>query len=61
MSEIVNSLSKAGLHIEWMHEFDWLFFESAEKKQVKNNIGKWVYPEYAGKMPFTFFLKAVVR
>lgn len=61
LGEIVTALSQAGLHIEWLHEFDWLYYQLSAEKQTQNAVGKWVYPEYAGKLPFTFSLKATVR
>jgi len=61
ISEIINALSQAGLHIEWLHEFDWLYYKLSEEKQRKNEIGKWIYPAYQGGLPFTFSLKATIR
>jgi SAM-dependent methyltransferase len=60
VGEIITALSEAGLHIEWFHEFDWLYYrESAE--QVRDKSGNWIFPEYKGRLPFTFSLKATVR
>jgi SAM-dependent methyltransferase len=59
MGEIVTALSQAGLHIEWLHEFDWLFYQLSAGHQEE--AGQWVFPEYRQKLPFTFSLKAVVR
>jgi len=61
IGEIVNALSQAGLHIEWIHEFDWLYYELSAEKQSKNGNGGWVYPEHKGGLPFTFSLKATIR
>ena len=61
MSEIINALSQAGMHIEWFHEFDWLYYELPEKKQIKDKNGNWVFPEHLERLPYTFSLKAVVR
>ncbi|MBN1136512.1 MAG: class I SAM-dependent methyltransferase [Anaerolineae bacterium] len=62
LGEIVTALSRAGLHIEWLHEFDWLFFQiSPTGAQVQDENGNWVFPEYKSKLPFTFSLKATVR
>jgi SAM-dependent methyltransferase len=60
LGEIITALSEAGLHIEWLHEFDWLFYRVGEK-MVKEADGQWVWPEHKGKLPFTFSLKATVR
>jgi hypothetical protein len=56
----VTALSEAGLHIEWLHEFDWLFYE-VSKKQVRDAHGNWVFPEHQQRLPYTFSLKATVR
>ncbi|MGC9393902.1 MAG: class I SAM-dependent methyltransferase [Anaerolineae bacterium] len=61
MGEIVTALSQAGLHIEWLHEFDWLFFRLSAEKQIKDAQGNWIFPEHRGKLPYTFSLKATVR
>lgn len=61
MGEIVTALSRAGLHIEWLHEFDWLYYELSAERQKKNKNGKWIFPEYKEKLPFTFSLKATIR
>ena len=61
IGEIINALSQAGLHIEWFHEFDWLYYKLSAEKQRKDKDGKWVYPEHKGGLPFTFSLKAAVR
>lgn len=61
VGEIINAISKAGLHIEWFHEFDWLYYRlSAEKQQMDEN-GCWFFPEHYGTLPFTFSLKATIR
>ncbi|MBN1921158.1 MAG: SAM-dependent methyltransferase, partial [Anaerolineae bacterium] len=59
--EIVTALSEAGLHIEWLHEFDWLYYRLSAGRQVQNEAGQWVYPEHVGKLPYTFSLKATIR
>jgi len=61
VGEIINALSQAGMHIEWFHEFDWLYYRSSLEKQINDKDGNWVYPEHRGRLPFTFSLKAVVR
>ncbi len=59
MGEIVTALSQAGLHIEWLHEFDWLYYKISEQ-QTRDGQGGWRFPEHAGKLPYTFSLKATV-
>jgi len=61
MGEIVTALSQAGMHIEWLHEFDWLYYQLSAEKQVRAEAGGWLYPEHRGKLPYTFSLKATVR
>jgi SAM-dependent methyltransferase len=61
MGEIVTALSQAGLHIEWLHEYDWLYYQLSAEKQRRDERGGWVYPEHRGRLPYTFSLKAVVR
>lgn len=60
LGEIVTALSQAGLHIEWLHEFDWIFFKAAEG-MVQDAQGNWVFPQYRDRLPFTFSLKATIR
>lgn len=61
IGEIINSLSQAGLHIEWFHEFDWLYYQLSAEKQRRDEGGKWVYPEHEKRLPYTFSLKATIR
>ena len=61
MGEIVTALSEAGLHIEWLHEFDWLYYQLSAEKQTRAPEGGWRYPEHKGKLPYTFSLKATMR
>jgi SAM-dependent methyltransferase len=61
VGELINALSQAGLHIEWFHEFDWLYYQLSVEKQEKVEGEGWRYPEHQGKLPFTFSLKATIR
>lgn len=61
IGEIINSLSQAGLHVEWFREFDWLYYRLSEEKQIKDKDGNWAFPEHQGRLPFTFSLKATIR
>jgi len=61
IGELINVLSQAGLHIEWFHEFDWLYYKLSAEKQLRDEDGGWVYPEHKGGLPFTFSLKATIR
>jgi len=61
IGDIINALSEAGLHIDWFHEFDWLFFQLSAETHEKDEAGNWIFPEWKGRLPFTFSLKATVR
>ena len=61
MGEIISALSAAGLHVEWLHEFDWLYYQLSPEKQTRDAQGGWTYPEHRSKLPYTFSLKATVR
>lgn len=61
MGEIVTALSEAGLHIEWLHEYDWLYYRNSPAKQVKGPSNGWLYPEHKDALPYTFSLKATIR
>lgn len=53
MGEIITALSQAGMHIEWLHEFDWLYYQLSAEKQARAPEGGWRYPEHTGKLPYT--------
>jgi SAM-dependent methyltransferase len=59
VSDIINSLAKAGLTIEYFNEYDSLFFDSGGMKN-KNN-GEYIFPFFENKLPFTFSLKARLK
>jgi len=61
MGEIISALSATGLHVEWLHEFDWLYHQLSADRQVRAPEGGWAYPEFRSKLPYTFSLKATVR
>jgi SAM-dependent methyltransferase len=61
IGELVNALSQAGMHIEWFHEFDWLYYRESAEKQVKDENENWIFPEHKDRLPFTFSLKATIR
>ena len=61
IGEIITALSQAGMHVEWLHEFDWLYYKISGENQVPDGRGNWHYPEYKEKLPFTFSLKATIR
>lgn len=61
IGEIVTALAQAGLHILWLHEFDWLFYRLPVDGVYRDEQGHWQYPHNRQKLPLTFSLKAVVR
>jgi len=61
MGGIVNALSGAGLHIDWLHEYDWAYTRDSDTQQASEETGGYVFPELRGKLPFTFSLRASIR
>jgi SAM-dependent methyltransferase len=59
VSEIINSLIQAGLCIEFLNEYDTLFFDAGGMEKAEN--GEYCYADMRGQLPFTFSLKATVR
>jgi SAM-dependent methyltransferase len=59
VSDIINSLAKAGLTIEYFNEYDTLFFNMGGM-EYKNN-GQYHFPYFDKKIPFTFSLKARLK
>ena len=57
LSEIVNSLIKVGLKLEFMHEFPFLFFQSSPLMR-RDDGGWWRLDEYDGNIPFILSIKA---
>jgi SAM-dependent methyltransferase len=56
VSDIINSLAKAGLTIEYFNEYDSLYYDCGEMESCGN--GHYHYPFFDKKIPFTFSLKA---
>ena len=56
VSDIINSLAKAGLTIEFFNEYDSLYFNLGGMESCGN--GQYHYPFFDNKIPFTFSLKA---
>jgi SAM-dependent methyltransferase len=59
ISDILNALIEAGLRIEYMHEFDTLFWNNGDMTEVKK--GLYQYPEFKNKMPFSYSIKAIKK
>ena len=58
VSDIINSLIKAGLTIECFNEYDTLFFDMGGMEIIND---QWFYPHFNNKLPFTFSLKARLK
>ena len=57
MGEILNALIKAGLQIEFFNEYERLFFQ--RYPGMVEGPERWFhFPQYAGKLPLLFTLKA---
>jgi hypothetical protein len=56
VSDIINSLAKVGLTIEYFNEYDSLYYDCGEMESCGN--GQYHYPFFDKKIPFTFSLKA---
>jgi hypothetical protein len=57
LGEILTSLIGAGLKIEFLHEYDKLFYKGFPD-MVKDEKGWWYLPKYKGMLPLTFTLRA---
>jgi len=56
VSDIINSLAKAGLTIECFNEYDTLYFDMGGMENSAD--GQYHFPFFDKKIPFTFSLKA---
>jgi SAM-dependent methyltransferase len=57
VSDIVNSIIKAGLRLEFVNEYERLFWKRFPGMVEKRERWYW-FPEYEGKLPLLFTLKA---
>ncbi len=57
LNDIINSLIKAGLRIEFMNEFDKLFYKEFPDMKCDEN-GWWYLLDYRNKIPLMFTLRA---
>ncbi|HIZ54638.1 MAG TPA: class I SAM-dependent methyltransferase [Firmicutes bacterium] len=60
VSDIINSLTKAGLHIEYFNEYTENFFDSGNMKASSEKKGLYTYPYNTDQYPMSFSLKASV-
>lgn len=59
VGDIVSELTDAGLHIEFLHEFPWSFFQRFEAME-EDEQGRWWLPDLEQDLPFTFSLAATL-
>jgi SAM-dependent methyltransferase len=57
ISDIINSLISTGLIIEFLNEYDKTFYK-ALPDMIRDSDGYWVLPDYKGKLPLMFTLRA---
>ena len=57
MGDIVNALIDAGLHLQFLHEFAYSFYQS-HPFMVQGEDGWWRLPEHQESVPLVFSLKA---
>jgi len=57
LGEILASLIEAGLKIEFLHEYDKLFYKGFPD-MIQDEKGWWYLPKYKGMLPLTFTLRA---
>jgi len=57
LSDVVNSLIKAGLRIEFINEFDKIFFKAFPGMKCDKESW-WYLPDYRNKIPLMFTLRA---
>jgi len=56
LSDIINSLIEAGLKIEYLHEFDTLFWNNGNMKEVGRTL--YQYEGFENKLPMSYSIKA---
>jgi len=57
LGEIFASLIDVGLNIEFLHEYDKLFYKGFPD-MIRDEKGWWYLPKYKGMLPLTFTLRA---
>ncbi len=58
LGDVVSALAGAGLRIEFLHEWPWLFYK-AMPVMKEHQPGRWIIPGYEDKIPLTYTLKAL--
>jgi SAM-dependent methyltransferase len=59
LSDIVNALIEAGLEIVFLNEYDTLFWDNGNMKNISKTIYR--YEEFKNKLPFSFSIKAIKK
>lgn len=59
ISDIVNALIEAGLVIEYIHEYDSLFWDMGKMTEISKGLYR--YPKFKNKFPMSYSLKARVK
>jgi 2-polyprenyl-3-methyl-5-hydroxy-6-metoxy-1,4-benzoquinol methylase len=59
LSDIMNALIEAGLTIEYLHEFDTLFWNNGEMEKVGHSL--YQYPNLKKKLPMSYSIKAKIK
>jgi 2-polyprenyl-3-methyl-5-hydroxy-6-metoxy-1,4-benzoquinol methylase len=61
VGEIINSLSRAGLYLEYFNEYDRCSSGMAQGADLVDEKGLTYFSEFEGKIPLVFSLKAIVK
>mgnify|MGYP000872182687 FL=1 len=59
LSDIINALIGAGLKIEYLHEYDTLFWNNGNMKKVSYSL--YEYPQWRSKLPLSYSIKATLN
>jgi ubiquinone/menaquinone biosynthesis C-methylase UbiE len=59
LSDIINALIEAGLVIEYVHEFDTLFWNIGGMEKVSKYL--YQYPQFKNKFPMSYSIKASIK
>jgi len=57
LSDIMNALIKQGLEIEYLHEYDTLFWNNGNMEEVQPGLFR--YPKLKNKFPMSYSIKAI--
>ena len=60
LSEVINSLIKNGLQIEFFNEFPYQVY-NCFKNMIEIKKGKWVFEKYRDKIPYMYSIKAIKK